>query len=416
MKSIIRVTSMILLTVAFVWMLWLFSSAVLLFLVSLVIASAVRPFALRLMERGLNRATAYTLVFVFVLLFLGILIGVIFGNILDELQQAGDGLLNFYTRVKTEWPQGQSWQQSISSGLPEREDLIKYLTGENGRAIINTVVGFGSGIVGALAQVIILISLSTYWAIDRTRFERLWLSLISAKRRSRARDIWHTIEDEVGAYVRSELIQSVFAAILLGLAFRFMGLPYPTLLGIWAGLTWLVPWVGVVLAVIPAIIIGSQVSIPLAILATLVTITVFAVFEIWVEPRLYGRNRVSPVLVVVTMMIMAGYLGIFGLLIAPPLAATLQILGRELLTKSGGETVEVTARQQLRVLRERLHYLRTHDQHEEIASLPQRMSLINNLEGLIEDTATILRRDKTAAQQTITTTTDEVSVSSPLPS
>ncbi len=330
MKRLAQVTAMIVLTIGLVVLLWMFSSAVLLFVMSLVIAGAVRPLVVRLIARGFSRGAAYALVYVMIFTMLGSLIVVIANGLLNELQRAGDQLLQTYTSIMLRWPNGADWQQRIAAELPTREELLTALAGDQGSTIARGVVGFGTSLFDLLAQLVIVLSLSIYWSIDQEHFERLWLSLINAKHRARARSIWRSVEREVGAYVRSEATQGLLAAIVLGLAFYELGLPYPILLALWAGLAWLIPWVGVVLALIPATLVGLLTGPADAALAAAVTIAVFVGLEVWVEPRLYGRGRVSPVLVVITLMVMAQYAGILGMLLAPPLAALIQILGREL--------------------------------------------------------------------------------------
>ncbi len=384
MKRLAQVTAMIVLTIGLVVLLWMFSSAVLLFVMSLVIAGAVRPLVVRLISRGFSRGAAYALVYVMIFALLGSLIVVIANGLLSELQRAGDYLLQTYTSIMLRWPNGADWQQRIAAELPSREDLLTALAGDQGSTIARGVVGFGSGLFDLLAQLVIVLSLSVYWSIDQEHFERLWLSLISAKHRARARTIWRAVEREVGAYVRSEVTQGLLAAIVLGLAFFELGLPYPILLALWAGLAWLIPWVGMVLALIPATLVGLLGGPADAALAAAVTIAVFAALEVWVEPRLYGRARVSPVLVVITLMVMAQYAGILGMLLAPPLAALIQILGRELWFNPPAKVLAPDMTAQLIELRTRLAALRLEHLNGELAINAQTRNLVQQVEKLLD--------------------------------
>ncbi|MBA3469168.1 MAG: AI-2E family transporter [Herpetosiphonaceae bacterium] len=384
MKRLAQVTATIVLTIGLVVLLWMFSSAVLLFVMSLVIAGSVRPLVVRLIARGLSRGVAYALVYILIFAIVGSLIAVTASGLLNELQRAGDQLLKAYTSIMIRWPNGADWQQSVVANLPSRDALLSALAGKQGATITRGVVGVGSGIFDLLAQLVIVLSLSVYWSIDQERFERLWLSLFSARHRLRARTIWQAVEREVGAYVRSEVTQSLLAGIVLGLSFYTIGLPYPILLGLWAGLVWLIPWVGVVLALIPATLVGLLAGPTNAVLAAAVTIAVFAALEVWVEPRLYGRARVSPVLVVITLMVMAQYAGILGMLLAPPLAAMLQILGRELWFVPPAKVVAPDLTAQLIELRTRLASLRLENLNGELTINSQTRNLVQQVETLLD--------------------------------
>ena len=385
MKRLAKVAALILMTIGGVVLLWLFSNTVLLFLLSLVIAAAVRPLAERLIQRGINRALAYGLAYLTGLLCLISLIVVAGSGLLAELEKAGNQLLEAYTYVTLQWPNGEMWQQRIASELPAQKELIEVLAGEQGTSFFRGIIGFGSGVFDLLAQVVVVLSLSVYWATDRERFERLWLSLVHAKYRPRARTIWRSIELEVGAYVRSEVTQSSLAGISLGLVYAALGLPYPILLALWAALVWLIPWVGVLLALIPAALVGLLVGWPYATIAALITIVVFGLMETWLEPRLYGRARVSPVLVVITLMMMAQYAGILGMLLAPPLAATLQILGREIWFAPTARVTAPDLTAQLVDLRSRLAALRL-EQNVDFATNVQARSLASRIEALLDKT------------------------------
>ena len=61
--------------------------------------------------------------------------------------------------------------------------------------------------------------------------------------------------------------------------------------------------------------------------AALYTLLVLMLLEWLVEPRLFRRKRYNPILLVLVAVGMVDWLGFLGLLIAPPVAATVQILG-----------------------------------------------------------------------------------------
>ncbi len=386
MKQLARVTALVVLTLALVALVWMFSSAVLLFLLSLVVAAAVRPFAVRLMQRGLRRSLAYGIVYALIVVLLASLLVVITPGLLQEIQRASDSALQAYSRILVNWPKGRPWQRKIVPALPPSQALIDTLAGERGSALFGRVLGFSSGLFDVLAQLVVALSLSIYWASDQRRFERLWLSLISAHERPRARTIWRDVEREVGDYVRSEVSQSLLAGVSLGLGYYFIGLPYPILLALWAALGWLIPWVGVLLALIPAVLVAWPLGIVGMIGAALLTIGVFVVMEVWVEPRLYGRSRVSPVLVVIVLMIMAQYAGILGMLLAPPLAAATQILARSLWFRPVPRSQPTALLAQLVDLRTRLAHLRLESSASDEINTPQLQSLFVHTEELLDKT------------------------------
>jgi hypothetical protein len=168
--------------------------------------------------------------------------------------------------------------------------------------------------------------MSLYWTINQIHFERLWLSLLPSGQRKQARDIWRTIEPDLGAYIRSQVVHSLLAGLLLGLGYWALGSPYPTLLALIGALACLIPVVGGILAVVPPLLLGLLTGIQLSLLTVLYTLVVLIALGVWVKPRLFNRRWDNPILTLVMLIALANAFGLLGIIIAPPLSAVCQIL------------------------------------------------------------------------------------------
>ena len=73
--------------------------------------------------------------------------------------------------------------------------------------MLPAILGFTQGMGGVVSGAIVILFLSLYWSINQVLFERLWLSLLPSGQRKQPRDIWRTIESDVGAYVRSQVFK-----------------------------------------------------------------------------------------------------------------------------------------------------------------------------------------------------------------
>ena len=103
--------------------------------------------------------------------------------------------------------------------LPPPSQLFEAVTGDQGQLVLPAILGFTQGMGGVVSGAIVILFLSLYWSINQILFERLWLSLLPSGQRKQARDIWRTIESDIGAYVRSQGVQSLLAGLLLGLGY-----------------------------------------------------------------------------------------------------------------------------------------------------------------------------------------------------
>jgi putative permease len=359
MREVVRYAVVILATLGVIIALWEFREAVVLFLLSLVVGAAFRPLVERLLKLGWPRLVAVLLpYFIFLALLIG-LIAVLGRPVGRELQHATDNVALSYERLQRSWAEGSSFQQAVAGQLPPLESLYAALAGEQGQALAQGAAGVASNVFGLISSIAIVLALSMYWSIDRVYFERLWLSLLPAGQRARARGIWREIEHGVGSYIRSEVVQALLAGLLLGVLYSLIGLRYPTLLALVGAFAWLIPWLGGVLALIPAFILGLEGGLALALMAGAVTLGVIVLMEVIVERRFFERRRYSSVLLVLVAIAMADVMGLLGVIISPPLAAAIQILGRRLLLRPSASEVS-DPRLRINALRERLEKVRAH--------------------------------------------------------
>ena len=321
----------VLATLTVLVLLWQFNIAVALFLLSLATAAAFRPPINYLEKRGHSRIFSLLLVYFLVILVFSILLAGVTRPLLTDIGNLSDQAATSYDQIKNTWPEsGDIFQQTIAKELPPSDKLYAALTGERGAAIMQSIFGAASNTFEFLSRSFIVLILSMYWNADNIRFERLWLTLIPVERRTRARTIWRDIETGVGAYIRSEILQSILAGLLLGFAYQVMGVQYPVLLAVVGALAWFIPWLGGIIAIILPFLVGLDTSLGLALLASSYTLAIWIVMETIIEPRIFPRKGYSSVLLVIITLVMALTFGLIGVILAPPLSAAIQILAHNL--------------------------------------------------------------------------------------
>lgn len=330
MKQFARNFAVMLLTLAVILLIWQFRSALILFLLSLWFAAAARPVVIQLEARGIKRALAITLVYLVVIaVFVGIFI-VAGPSLIRNLRILSDTFVVQYNQMWQEWPQGTGVERLIISQLPDPRNLYDFLAIQSQNPFFDGFMKATFGSIGFISQLGAALILSIFWTSDRVRFERLWLSLLPANARMRARSTWRDIEEGVGAYTRSEILQGILAGLLLGVGLSLMRVPFSTLLALVGGVAWLVPWVGIVGTLGLVFLSAATVSLQLAILASGFTFIVLLALELFVEPYLFNRDRLSSLLVLLFAIALTTTIGMVGLVIAPALAATVQLVGRNM--------------------------------------------------------------------------------------
>ena len=368
-------------------LLWQFSLAILLFALSLAVSAALKPLILRVAgERRSRRfalGTVYSLVFGFVLVLL--ILGGQF--LLQDLQRATDDFAVTYDYIKTEWPRTDSiFKQTLAEQLPSSNDIYQAMTSEEGIITMAGNGGPGKNFFSSFGNIAVVLVLSLYWSADQLRFERISISMFPAEYRPKALKIWRSIETGVGGYIRSEFTQSVLAGLLLWAGYQILGLRYPTLLALWGAVVRLIPWFGVLVAIIPLIFIGGSLTFS-SLLSIFYTVIVLLLLKIIIEPRVLKEQRSNSLLIVLFVIVLAQAFGLTGVLLAPPLAVAVQILIQEVFPLFPRRYSEEL--QEALELKKRLFHVRKFVKN---SLSPENMQLVQQLRKLVIQTITYMQK------------------------
>lgn len=317
--------------------LWAAGTAVAIFLASLAVAASLHPQVEYFKRLGWHSVWAATFVAgacILVLTVLTVLLGPPFVANLQLLESDLSLAVTSFSEsnpdhwfVKTIQP-GAEHSPAAPADVP--------LTSIGG-LIVAPLVGTAASLFQLSALFGICCALAFYWTLDRERFERLWLSLVPVRRRVGAQRMWQSIEREVGAYLRSEVIQFLLAVVLLWIVFLILDLRYAALAAVVAGTLTLIPWLGTLFASAVVLILtspklgdwgGDWVSTQTWIALAAIVLVLF-LLEYFVEPRLFQRERYNPLWIAITAILMAATWGLWGLIFGPLVGYVLQILVRQ---------------------------------------------------------------------------------------
>ena len=144
------------------------------------------------------------------------------------------------------------------------------------------------------------------------------------------------IEKVVAAFFRGRLIVCLICAALtyigfLAVGFTGTGVPYAALFSLFIGLATAVPLAGL-LFLVPALVMtgldgGSALTVALV---GIVYVVVQVLETVVLTPTIMGREvELHPVTLIIALLLCGKLLGILGLILAVPIAATVRILARE---------------------------------------------------------------------------------------
>jgi len=193
------------------------------------------------------------------------------------------------------------------------------------------VLGMARGVLAAFASTLTVVVLALYLLASLAQIKATAYRLVPRSKRDRFTPLADQALNHIGAYLLGNLATSAIAATASFAFFVVVGIPYPFPLAVVIAFTGLIPLVGATIGSVVAIFVGFLVSVPVGV-ATLAFSFVYQQVENYVlVPRIMKRTlNVSPLATIVAALIGAALLGVFGALLAVPVAASIQIVGREI--------------------------------------------------------------------------------------
>jgi putative permease len=136
------------------------------------------------------------------------------------------------------------------------------------------------------------------------------------------------INDNVGGYIRGQVIVSVIVAVISSLAMVLLHINHPLFCGIFAGIASIIPFVGVLLATLPPLFFAyAEYQSGMLLLQVMTAFAVIYFIEGYViKPLVFKRSMdLNPLVTIVMVMLMGEMLGFWGILLGIPCAGAIKI-------------------------------------------------------------------------------------------
>ncbi|MEC7640613.1 MAG: AI-2E family transporter [Nitrospinota bacterium] len=188
-----------------------------------------------------------------------------------------------------------------------------------------------SGLVNIIFMVInlVIIPVAMFYLLrDFDELSKKCLALIPPRFKDKILGVLEEINQVLAKFLRGQLMVATLMAGLYSIGLQIAGAPMSLLIGIVAGYANLVPYLGVLLGLVPASLLTYlhyQEWFPV-----LMVLGVFGVVQalegMVISPRLLGEQvGLHPVALMIAILIGAEFFGLLGVLLAVPFAAVINI-------------------------------------------------------------------------------------------
>ncbi|MGN6675391.1 MAG: AI-2E family transporter [Thermomicrobiales bacterium] len=313
------------------WLLLRLWNVVLLLVIALILAGTVSPAVDWLERHRIKRALALGLILlalVVAVVGLGALVIPAFVAQLHDLITAE--------------PQIQARLANFAASIPALADRAEAIRSAQPAHLLEPLAPEALPFAGAAAQFVVLaltvVVLAFYLVADHERVQGFAFALLPRRFHLRTARVLLEMETVVGGYVRGQALTSFLIGAFVFIVLWFAGTPHALALAVFAAFADLIPFIGGILALLPAVLA----TLPRGVVpAVIVFVAILAYQQIEghiIIPRVYGQTlRLSPLAVLVALLVGCELLGMVGALLALPLAAGLRVLVEQLRIDLPGE-------------------------------------------------------------------------------
>jgi predicted PurR-regulated permease PerM len=208
------------------------------------------------------------------------------------------------------------------AGLPEPEQIVKQMSS----LVPNAGLFFG-GVLGAIGNVVIILFVGIYFAASPHLYTSGVIKLIPQSKRGRARQVLNKIGHTLAQWLLGKSVSMLIVGTATSIGLSLLGVPLALILGIIAGLLDFVPYLGPIMAGVPAVLIAFSISPDLALYTVLLFTGVQLVEGYVLQPLIESRAvDLPPALTIVMQLVFGTLFGFAGVALATPLAAALKVL------------------------------------------------------------------------------------------
>ncbi|MBA2278679.1 MAG: AI-2E family transporter, partial [Chloroflexia bacterium] len=311
------------------WVMSQIELVLILALLALVFGTIIERPVQKLEQRRVPRPAGILLIYIVLIGSLVLLSWIIVPGIADQAASFNDQVPDQLRELEGEWrtsgnpllngPGDQLLRQLIRR-LDQPADELSPDAAQAAIPVITNVTAF-------VVSTLTLLVITFYYVMEKALLRRVLLDQFSAESRARVSRVWDDVEAKVGGWMRGQLLLCLIIGTLATVSYAIVDLRFWPLLGLWAGMTEIIPIVGPWIGGVPAVIIALTMSPEKAIIVTGIILGM-QTLENWVlVPRVMrGAVGLTPLTVFVAILAGTQLMGVIGAVLAIPIAATVQVI------------------------------------------------------------------------------------------
>ena len=307
-----------------VYALYLLRDVVLLVLLAVLTAAALTPAVNKLRARGLSRTMA--VIIIYALLFLGgvALLMVFIPVFFSEIKEFLGNWPKYSERLGVFFSGIEAYMQALGFAF-DKQAFFTDIEGSIGSwfgGLFSTTINLFQGFIHAIG----FFFLALYLSPEANGIEKFFLMLTPAQYHDHALSIASRMQGKVSQWLFGQAILMLIAFTIYYIGLSIIGVPYALAIAFFGGLMEILPYIGPVLAAVPAILVGLLYSPGLGFAALIFYLIAHQVEAHIVAPQVMKRSAdLNPVALIIAILIGIELGGPLGVILAVPVTMMLSV-------------------------------------------------------------------------------------------
>jgi len=186
--------------------------------------------------------------------------------------------------------------------------------------VFQKTIGAFSGVMDIISVMVI----SFYLAAEHHGLQKVFYSIMPSNHHKRIARLIDKIQHKIGMWMIGQLMLSAIVFLLSFIGLYLLGIKFALVLAILAGFCELIPYIGPLIAAVPAIIFAFIQNPPTAIAVAVLYLLIQKTEGYVLVPKIMQRTvGVSPVFILLAILIGLKIAGVFGVFLAVPVVAAI---------------------------------------------------------------------------------------------
>ena len=313
------------------WIVTRIEYVIILGLFGLLLGTVLEGPVFRLQQRHIPRPAAIFLVYVAIIGALVLMVVLIIPPIADQAESFRDDIPTQLENLEEDW-RASSNPILRDNGAPLIQQAIDWFDEPSGDVEVSTdtvqnAIPLISSITGGIIAVVTTLVVTFYYLMEKAFIRKVVIGQLDPVHQVRVDRIWKDVEDKVGGWMRGQLLLCLIIGSIATVSYGILDIRFWPLLGLWAGLTEIIPIVGPWIGGVPAVIVALTMGWDKALLVGGVIIGMQTLENWFLVPRVMrGAVGLTPLSVFIAILAGTQFMGVTGAILAIPIAAAVQVI------------------------------------------------------------------------------------------